>query len=78
MLPFLITNPKTRKELQVIQNRCLKIILNLPIRTNTLLIHNYLHIDLLDKRVKSLVSNYLIKAAFHNKTIKEINNSYRV
>ena len=77
MLPFLVTNRATKKEIQLIQNKCLKIILNLPTRTSTDLIHNTLKIEKIHIRIANMVSNYLTSASIYNETIEEFINVHR-
>jgi transposase-like protein len=68
----MITSKKIRKEFQIIQNKCLKTILKVPLCTSTTLIHQTLKIDTIDQRIGNLTCNYLMKAKSNNNTIKEI------
>ena len=64
-------NSKTKTDLQVIQNKCLRCILNLPTRSITYSIHNALKMDKLDARISNLCTKYLkttvIRRALSNK-----------
>ncbi len=60
MLPYLVSNKKTKNQLQIIQNKCLKSILT---RTNTNLTHSVLKMDRVDKRLKDLSKNYINNAS---------------
>ena len=71
MIPFFHTNSKTQRNLQTLQNKCLKIILGLPTRSNTKFIHQALDIEMLDKRLKWLTSNYLREASSSNQSVKD-------
>ena len=71
MIPFFHTNSKTQRNLQTLQNKCLKIILGLPTRSNTKFIHQALDIEILDKRLKRLTSNYLREASSSNQSVKD-------
>lgn len=71
MIPFQHTTMKNRNELQILQNKCLKIILGLPTRTSTSFIHSTLKLDMLETRINKLCSNYLTKAKLSNESIKE-------
>jgi hypothetical protein len=63
---------KIKKELQSIQNKCLKIILNLPNHTSSKFVHQTLKFEKLDKRLATLTCNFLIKAKQNNPTIQPI------
>ncbi len=71
-IPFMVTINKIKKELQIIQNKCLKIILNLPNHTSSKFAHQTLKCEKLDKRLASLSCNFLNKSKQHNPTIKPI------
>jgi hypothetical protein len=58
-----------KKELQSIQNKCLKIILNQSIQTSSKLIHSTLKCVKLDKRFSTLASYFLVKAKENNPSI---------
>jgi hypothetical protein len=77
MLPYMITTKITRKELQIIQNTCLKIITRQPRRTQTKLIHTTLKVEKLDKRLSTMTCNYLAKAKLQNDSIKEIVEAHK-
>ena len=77
MIPFLISCNKTKSNLQTIQNKCLKIILNVPRNTNTELLHSSLKIDKLERRLKALTTNYLNKAFTSNNSIKSLIKRYQ-
>ena len=66
------TNSKTKTDLQVIQNKCLRCILNLPTRSNTYSIHNALKMDKLDARISNLCTKYLKNAIITNDSIRKI------
>jgi hypothetical protein len=70
MLPFLVTTNKIKKEIQSIQNKCLKIIMNVSTQTSSKYVHNTLKCEKLDKRLSILTCNFLIKAKINNPTIK--------
>ena len=72
MLPFLVTTNKMKKELQSIQNKCFKIILNQPIQTSSKLIHTTLKCVKLDKRFSTLTCNFLAKAKLNNPSILSV------
>ena len=72
MLPFLVTTNKIKKEIQSIQNKCLKIILNQPIQTSSKLTHTTLKCVKLDKRFSTLTCNFLTKAKTNNPSILAI------
>jgi hypothetical protein len=72
MLPFLVTTNKMKKELQSIQNKCLKIILNQPIQTSSKLIHKTLKCEKLDKRFSNLTCSFLAKAKANNPSILSV------
>ncbi|CAF0948508.1 unnamed protein product [Brachionus calyciflorus] len=71
-LPYIVTTEKIKSKLQVIQNKCLKIILGVPLRTSTTLIHDHFHIQMIDTRLKSLAKNYLGKSIAWNPTIRNL------
>ena len=71
-LPFMVTTNKIKKEIQSIQNKCLKIILNLPMQASSKLIHKALNCTKLDKRLASLSCNFLVNAKNNNSSIKKI------
>ena len=77
MIPFLISCNKTKSNLQTIQNKCLKIILNVPRNTNTEFIHSSLKIDKLEDRLKVLTTNYLKKAFTSNSSINSLIEYYQ-
>ena len=68
MTPFKHTNQKTRADLQVIQNKCLKSILNLPYQTSKNFTHTVLMVDKLDDRISKLCIKH-IKNATENKLL---------
>ncbi len=72
MLPFLVTTNKIKNEIQSIQNKCLKIILNLPVQTSSKMIHQALKCEKLDKRFSSLTCNFLTNARINNPSFKKI------
>ncbi len=72
MMPFLVSTNKVKKELQSLQNKCLKIILNVPIQTSSKVIHQTLKCEKLDKRLAQLTCNFLAKAKINNSTIKPV------
>jgi hypothetical protein len=72
MLPFLVTTNKIKKEIQSIQNKCLKIILNVPTQTSSKYVYNTLKCEKLDKRLSILTYNFLNKAKMNNKFILKI------
>jgi hypothetical protein len=76
MLPFTITTKKIKKELQTIQNTCLKIITGQPRRTSTLLVHKTLKIEKIDKRLAMMSCNYLAKSKQYNDTVSNILNEH--
>jgi exonuclease III len=76
MLPFMVTPNKIKNQLQVIQNKCLKTITNLHMRTSSRLIHQTLGIQKLDLRIANLCCNYIAKAKNNNKTVKYIIDSH--
>jgi hypothetical protein len=71
-IPFMVTTNKIKKELQSIQNKCLKIILNLPNHTSSKFAHQTLKCEKLDKRLSALTCNFLNKSKQHNPTIQPI------
>ena len=72
MLPFLVTSNKIKNDLQIIQNKCLKTIMRLPLTTSTELIHTTLKISPIEKRLSLLACNYINKAKGANQTIDQI------
>ncbi len=72
MLPFLVTTNKIKKEIQSIQNKCLKIILNLPSHTSSKLTHQTMKCEKLDKRFSILTCNFLTNARENNPSFKQI------
>ncbi len=72
MIPFLVTSNKIKNELQTIQNKCFKIILNLPIQTSSKLTHQTFKCEKLDKRISILTCNFLVKAKLNNNTFNQI------
>jgi hypothetical protein len=72
MLPFSVTSKKIKSELQTLQNKCLKIILELPQTTSTELIHSHLRISSIYKRITNLTCDYLAKSKQNNQTIRTI------
>jgi exonuclease III len=72
MIPFLVTSNKIKNELQTIQNKCFKIILNLPIQTSSKLTHQTFKCEKLDKRISILTCNFLVKAKSNNTTFNPI------
>ena len=79
MIPYMHTNSKTKTDLQVIQNKCLRCILNLPTRSNTDSIHNALKMDKLDARISNLCTKYIKNATITNDSIRKIlENSFSV
>jgi len=77
MLPYMVTTRPTRKSLQLLQNKCLKIILNVPTQTSTDLIHQVLKTEKLDKRIPTLVGNYLSKAKTYNESTRKVFTTHR-
>jgi hypothetical protein len=72
MLPFMVTTSNIKKDLQLIQNKCLKIILNQPRTTSTTLIHDTLKVQKLESRLYCMTSNFLKKAMIDNTSIANI------
>jgi hypothetical protein len=71
-IPFMVTTNKIKKELQSIQNKCLKIILNLPNHTSSKFAHQTLKCEKLDKRLSALTCDFLNKSKQHNPTLQPI------
>ena len=76
MIPYISTNNVIKKEIQITQNKCLRTILHLPMRTPIALLHNTLKIDSINIRIPKLVENYLFKAKHNNEIIQEIINEH--
>ncbi len=72
MLPFLVTTNKIKNEIQSIQNKCLKIILNQLSHTSSKMIHQTLKCEKLDKRFSILTHNFLTNARIHNPSFNDI------
>ena len=72
MLPFMVASRKIKNEIQVIQNKCLKTLLNAPLQTNTKLLHDTLKINFVEQRLANLTCNYIYKAKRSNPTVTEI------
>ena len=72
MLPFMVASRKIKNEIQVIQNKCLKTLLNAPLQTNTKLLHDTLKINFIEQRLANLTCNYIYKAKRSNPTVTEI------
>jgi hypothetical protein len=68
MIPFMVTSNKIKNELQTIQNKCFKILLNLPNQTSSRLTHQTFKCEKLDKRISILACNFLVKARANNQT----------
>jgi len=74
----MVTSKKIKNEIQVIQNKCLKTIMNLPLCTSTKLIHQTLKIDKINNRLGLLTCNYITKAKENNKAIIQIVNDHTI
>ncbi len=68
-IPFMVTTNKIKKELQSIQNKCFKIILNLPTHSSSKFAHQTLKCEKLDKRLATLTCNFLNKSKQYNPMI---------
>ena len=69
MIPFLHSSSKIKADLQILQNKCLKSILNVPIQTSTDLIHKNLKVEKLEQRISKLCSNYIKNSLTFNISI---------
>ena len=72
MLPYAITSNKIKKDLQVIQNRAIRVIFKLNKRTSKKILQSVSNIEPLENRLKKLMINFINKSALHSNEIKSI------
>ena len=75
MLPYIISSKKIKHGLQVIQNKALRTIYKLNIRTKTNLIHAIANKETVENILKKQAKKYLLKAIQYNINIESLVNN---
>ena len=70
-IPLLTISAGLMQKLQVLQNKCLRVCLRLPVFTRVASLHGLAGVPMLSLRLRTLSSAYFYKAVFYNDLVNE-------
>ena len=77
MIPYYVSSTKTKKSIQIIQNKVLRTIYKPPLKTKSSTIHKIANISTIDDKLVKLIQKWLNKAK-DNPTIQDVIDEYNL